>query len=353
MSKTPIYELRGISKVFEGNAGNTVAVDDVNLDIYKGEIFGIIGMSGAGKSTLVRTLNRLEDVTYGDVIFDGRNLGSLNKRELNQTRKEISMIFQGFNLLLQKTVLENVVLPLKLDKVSKKEREARGLEMLKVVGLEDKAKEFPARLSGGQRQRVAIARALVRHPKVLLCDEATSALDAQNGTDIVSIGAIHYEPFGIYSSKLTSIADLPDNAKVAVPNNVTNEARALLLLEQEGVLKLNADAGITATITDIDENPKNISFVEVDPSQLVNTLADVDIAVINGNYALEGGLHIKDALAVESKDGLAAQTYGNIVAAREANANNPALLKLVEVLKSDEIKDYINNTYGGAVVPLD
>ncbi len=177
--------------------------------------------------------------------------------------------------------------------------------------------------------------------------------NAQNGTDIVSIGAIHYEPFGVYSSKLTSIADLPDDAKVAVPNNVTNEARALLLLEQEGVLKLKEDAGITATVTDIVENPKNISFVEVDPSQLVNTLADVDIAVINGNYALEGGLHIKDALAVESKDGLAAQTYGNIVAAREANANNPALLKLVEVLKSDEIKDYINNTYGGAVVPLD
>lgn len=225
MSKTPIYELRGISKVFEGNAGNTVAVDDVNLDIYKGEIFGIIGMSGAGKSTLVRTLNRLEDVTYGDVIFDGRNLGSLNKKELNQTRKEISMIFQGFNLLLQKTVLENVVLPLKLDKVSKKEREARGLEMLKVVGLEDKAKEFPARLSGGQRQRVAIARALVRHPKVLLCDEATSALDPKITEEILSLLKDINEKLGLTiviitheMSVIEKICDrvaIIDNGKVA------------------------------------------------------------------------------------------------------------------------------------------
>lgn len=174
----------------------------------------------------------------------------------------------------------------------------------------------------------------------------------QNGTDLVSIGAIHYEPFGVYSSSLTSIDELPENAKVAVPNNVTNEARALLLLEQEGVLTLKEDAGINATPLDIAENPKNISFIEVDPSQLVNTLQDVDIAVINGNYAIEGGLSVSDALAVESDQGIAAQTYANIVVTKKENANNPALLRLVEVLQSEEIANYINENYGGAVVPL-
>ena len=171
-------------------------------------------------------------------------------------------------------------------------------------------------------------------------------------TKNVSIGAIHYEPFGIYSSKIDSLDELQNGATVAVPNNVTNEARALLLLQQEGVLKLTDDAGITATVADIVENPLNISFVEADPSQLVNTLPDV--AVINGNYALEGGLSVsKDALAFEANDGIAAQTYGNIIATLEENADNPALLRLVEVLKSDEIKEFINSTYDGAVVPLD
>ena len=177
--------------------------------------------------------------------------------------------------------------------------------------------------------------------------------NSQNGSDLVSIGAIHYEPFAIYSANLDSLADLPDNATIAVPNNVTNEARALLLLEQEGVLTLNEDAGIAAAITDIVDNPKNITFLELDPSQLANALPDVDAAVINGNYALEGGLSISDALAKEASDSLAAQTYGNIIATTSANADNPALKRLVEVLKSDEIKQFINDNYEGAVVPLD
>ena len=177
--------------------------------------------------------------------------------------------------------------------------------------------------------------------------------NSQNGTDLVSIGAIHYEPFGIYSQKISSIDELEDGAQVAVPNNVTNEARALLLLQQEGVITLQEGVGIEATIADIVDNPKNITFIEVDPSQLVNTLPDVSIAVINGNYALEGGLSVgKDAIAVEANDGIAAQTYGNIVVTNESNKDNAALLRLVEVLQSEEIKDFINNTYDGAVVPL-
>ena len=176
--------------------------------------------------------------------------------------------------------------------------------------------------------------------------------NSENGSDLVSIGAIHYEPFGIYAGKTKNLAELPDGATVAVPNNVTNEARALLLLAQEGLLTLKEDAGITATVEDIVENPKNIQFKELAPEQLVAALPDVDIAVINGNYAIEGGLHVSEALAVEANTGLAATTYGNIIATSKDKANNEALKTLVEVLQSAEIKAFIEATYDGAVVPL-
>lgn len=174
----------------------------------------------------------------------------------------------------------------------------------------------------------------------------------ENGSDLVSVGAIHYEPFGIYAGKTTDLSALPDGAVVAVPNNVTNEARALLLLAQEGILKLKDDAGIEATVEDIVENPKNIEFKELAPEQLVNALPDVDVAVINGNYAIEGGLSVKDALAVEANDGLAAQTYGNIIATSPDKKDDQAIKTLVEVLQSKEISDFINGKYDGAVVPL-
>ena len=174
----------------------------------------------------------------------------------------------------------------------------------------------------------------------------------ENGSDLVSLGAVHYEPFGIYAGRTTDLNALPDGAVVAVPNNVTNEARALLLLEQEGILVLSEDAGITATVEDIVENPKNIQFEELAPEQLVAALPDVDVAVINGNYAIEGGLHVSQALAVEANDGLAAQTYGNILATSPAHQNDEALKTLLEVLQGPEVKEFINNTYDGAVVPL-
>ena len=174
----------------------------------------------------------------------------------------------------------------------------------------------------------------------------------ENGSTLVSAGAVHYEPFGIYAGKTTDLKALPDGAIVAVPNNVTNEARALLLLAQEGIIKLKDDAGITATVGDIVENPKNIQFKELAPEQLVAALPDVDVAVINGNYAIEGGLHVSQALAVEANDGLAAQTYGNIIATSADKADDPAIKTLVEVLQGPEISAYIKATYDGAVVPL-
>lgn len=174
----------------------------------------------------------------------------------------------------------------------------------------------------------------------------------ENGSDLVSIGAIHYEPFGIYAGRVTSLDELPDGAVVAVPNNVTNEARALLLLAQEGIITLSDDAGIEATVADIVDNPKNIEFKELAPETLVQSLPDVDVAVINGNYAIEGGLSVKDALAVEANDGLAATTYGNIIATSKENADNEALKALVAVLQSETISKYIEDSYDGAVVPL-
>ena len=174
----------------------------------------------------------------------------------------------------------------------------------------------------------------------------------ENGSDLVSVGAVHYEPFGIYAGRTTDLNDLPEGAIVAVPNNVTNEARALLLLEQEGIIELNDDAGINATVADITDNPLDIEFVELAPEQLVAALPDVDIAIINGNYAIEGGLDVNEALAVEANDGLAAQTYGNIVATTPDHANDPAIIALVEVLQGPEVSAFIEETYNGAVVPL-
>ena len=174
----------------------------------------------------------------------------------------------------------------------------------------------------------------------------------ENGSTLVSVGAVHYEPFGVYAGKTKDLKDLPDGATIAVPNNVTNEARALLLLAQEGIIKLKEGAGINATVGDIVENPKNIKFKELAPEQLVAALPDVDVAVINGNYAIEGGLHVSQALAVEANDGLAAKTYGNIVATSKEKENDPSIKALVEVLQGPEIAKYIKDTYDGAVVPL-
>lgn len=182
-----IFTLKNVSKIFGSGDTAVKAIDDVSLDINRGEIFGIIGMSGAGKSTLVRTLNRLEDITEGSVIFDGNDLGTLSDRQLREVRQSMGMIFQGYNLLMQKTVVDNVMIPMRISGVPKKERKERALEMLRIVGLEDKASAYPAQLSGGQRQRVAIARALSTNPKVLLCDEATSALDPKITEEILNL----------------------------------------------------------------------------------------------------------------------------------------------------------------------
>ena len=178
------------------------------------------------------------------------------------------------------------------------------------------------------------------------------SFNEQNGTDLVSAGAIHYEPFGIYAGKTASLDALPDGATVLVPNDITNEARALLLLEAQGLLTLKEDAGLEATPTDIVDNPKNLEFVELEAALLPRSLPDEDIAVINGNYAIEAGLKMSDALAVEDSDSLAATTYGNVVAVRAEDAESDKTKALIEALTSPEVKEFIETTYEGAVVPL-
>ncbi len=182
-----MIRFQNVSKEFHTKAGNIQGLSNVSLHIEKGDIFGIIGMSGAGKSTFIRSINYLEHPTSGEVLIDGQNLAECSERELREVRKDIGMIFQHFNLLMQKNVLDNVCFSLKIAGVKDKEAKERARELLKVVGLEDKEKAYPSQLSGGQKQRVAIARAIANNPKILLCDEATSALDPQTTKAVLEL----------------------------------------------------------------------------------------------------------------------------------------------------------------------
>lgn len=173
----------------------------------------------------------------------------------------------------------------------------------------------------------------------------------ENGTDIVSAGAIHFEPFGIYAGKTKSIEELKEGATIAVPNDATNEARALLLLEAQGLIKLKADAGLSATKLDIEENKLNLNIEEIEAAQIARALPDVDLAAINGNYAIQGGLSVSDALATEEADSLAATTYANIIAVNAGNENSEKVQALLKALQSEEIRKFIEEKYTGAVVP--
>ena len=177
--------------------------------------------------------------------------------------------------------------------------------------------------------------------------------NAENGTEIVSAGLIHYEPFGIFAGKTAAIADLADGAKISIPNDATNGARALLLLAQEGIITLKEGVGIEATVYDIVENPKNVEIIEMEAAQLPLSLQDVDLAVINGNYALDAGLNpATDALAIEDASGDAAQYFANLVGVKAGRENDPAIQALVKALQSEEVRSFINDTYNGAVVPI-
>ena len=178
--------------------------------------------------------------------------------------------------------------------------------------------------------------------------------NAENGTDLVSVGKIHYEPMGIYAGKTASLEELPDGATIAVPNDATNEARALQLRAAQGLLEIDPEAGLNATPNDITSNPKNLEFTELDAAMIPNTIEEFDLNVINSNYALQAGLNpAEDALASEDAASDAAQTYANIIAVKAGHENDPAIVALVDALHSEEIQEFINTTYAGSVLPID
>ena len=182
-----MIEIKGLSKQFQSKDQIYHALNDVNLKIEDGDVFGIIGISGAGKSTFIRCINLLEKPTEGEILIDGKDITGIGKKELLELRRHIGMVFQKFNLLMQRTILENVMLPLEIEGVPRKDRKKRAEELLEMVGLADQAEKYPAQLSGGQQQRVSIARALANNPRLLLCDEPTSALDPLTAASILNL----------------------------------------------------------------------------------------------------------------------------------------------------------------------
>lgn len=175
----------------------------------------------------------------------------------------------------------------------------------------------------------------------------------EKGTKLVSVAAVHFEPLGVYAGKSKDLSNIPDGASIAVPNDTTNEARALLLLEANGLIKIKEGAGLAATKNDIAENPHNIEIVELEAAQVSRVIDEVDFVVLNGNYALDAGLNVADAVAKEEQESEAAKVYANILVVKEGNENREDIKALVEALKSDAVKQYINETYKGAVVAID
>lgn len=215
-----MIKIKNLTKIYKGK-NVTVAIKNINLDIKKGEIFGIIGLSGAGKSTLIRCINMLEKPTSGNIYIDGVDITCLNNKDLRKLRQNIGMIFQGFNLLEQRTVLQNVLFPLEIAKVNKETSLKKAKELLELVGLSNKANNYPSELSGGEKQRVAIARALTTNPKVLLSDEATSALDPKTTQNILNLLRKINKELGITIVLITHEMKIVDELcdRVAIINN--------------------------------------------------------------------------------------------------------------------------------------
>lgn len=267
-----IIRLENVSKVY-GADQDVQALDNISLDIEKGSIYGIIGMSGAGKSTLIRTLNYLEKVSSGKVYIDGQDLSLLKSEELRTVRRSMAMVFQHFNLLMQKNVIQNVCLPLRAYGVPKHEAIQRAREMLKVVDLSDKERAYPAQLSGGQKQRVAIARALAVRPKILLCDEATSALDPNTTANILDLLKKINNDYGITIVLITH--------EMSVVERICSHVAIL----DKGVL---AESGL---VRDIFERPqssegKKLILNDVNTVSLMNTKNCVRI-VFSQNSSFE------------------------------------------------------------------
>ena len=304
-----MIELKNLHKVYSTKAGEVEALKDVTINIKKGEIYGIIGFSGAGKSTLVRCINFLEKPTSGEVIIDGRELGSLSNKELREERKKIGMIFQHFNLMKSRTVFENIAYPLKGNGYSKEEIKNKVNDLLKLVELEDKANVYPSQLSGGQKQRVGIARALANDPKVLLCDEATSALDPQTTKSILRLLKEVNKKFGItiviITHEMQVVKEICTRAAVMENGKVVEEGSIFKIFSEprERITKNFIDSTSLLTniydlikdgssVVDINENEKilKLKYLENSTSEpiisIVSREFNVDTSIIFGNVEI-------------------------------------------------------------------
>ena len=281
-----MIEIKNLTKEFQTAEGTVTALKDISLTVPDGDIYGIIGMSGAGKSTLVRCINMLEKPTKGTVEIDGVDLGTLTEKQLRNVRHDITMIFQGFNLLMQRTCLKNVTFPLELEGAKKAEAKKRAMELLEIVGLQDKANVYPAQLSGGQQQRVAIARALATNPKVLLCDEATSALDPNTTNSILDLIRSINERMGITVIVITHQM-----------NVVENICKHVAIIEKGQIVE-------RGEVGEVFSHPKSTAakhlvFPEGDPGAVVVTEPDEYLIRVVYNGAMAAGQPMVSRMAME------------------------------------------------------
>ena len=324
----PIEELRGLSKTFGAGAEQVAALQQVSLAVEPGEIFGIIGLSGAGKSTLVRCINLLERPDEGQVLFHGQDLTAMSTKQLRQVRRKISMIFQSFNLLEQRTALDNICFPLELEGVPKAKAKQRARELLEIVGLPDKAKAYPVQLSGGQKQRIAIARALASDPEVLLCDEATSALDPQTTNSILNLLQTISRERGITVILITH--------QMSVIEQICNRVAIL-------------DSGVVAEIGDVEQvfsNPQSAAgrrLVSPDVALPLSTwVGPVARIAFNGNTSEEP---IIAEVAMEK--GIKLSILGADTRNVDGKAFGTMLVSLPEdAEKKQEVLDYLNHFDG-------
>ena len=324
----PIVELRGLSKTFGAGAEQVAALQQVSLAVEPGEIFGIIGLSGAGKSTLVRCINLLERPDEGQVLFHGQDLTAMSTRQLRQVRRKISMIFQSFNLLEQRTALDNICFPLELEGVPKAKAKQRARELLEIVGLPDKARAYPVQLSGGQKQRIAIARALASDPEVLLCDEATSALDPQTTNSILNLLQTISRERGITVILITH--------QMSVIEQICNRVAIL-------------DSGVVAEIGDVEQvfsNPQSAAgrrLVSPDVALPLSTwVGPVARIAFNGNTSEEP---IIAEVAMEK--GIKLSILGADTRNVDGKAFGTMLVSLPEdAEKKQEVLDYLNHFDG-------
>ncbi len=325
-----MIEINNLSKTFKSASANVEALKNVSLKIEDGDIYGIIGMSGAGKSTLVRCLNFLEKPDSGEVIIDGKALNNLNNKELLELRRDVTMVFQSFNLLMQSTCLKNVMFPLELVKENKNKAKERALELLDIVGLKDKADAYPSMLSGGQRQRVAIARALASNPKILLCDEATSALDPTTTNQILDLIREINQKMNITVVIITH--------QMSVVENICNK---VAILDKGEVVE-------TGKVSEVFSHPKSLAakklvFPEMESSsELIKTDEKVIRIVFNGGSST--GKPLLTSLAIDK--GIAA----NIMYASIRNINNSAygsmLIGVKDEREMNEALAYLNAVDG-------